>query len=846
MSEKDTGEGSAPKPRILFVEDEAALREYLAEALSDVYLVDTAGNGTEALRAVLRAKPDLVVTDIVMPDMDGIELLRTLRDAPSTQSIPVLLISGRAPGEQRIEGFKEGADGYLPKPYTEPELRALIGSMLQAARLRSELARREAREQAEKRALIERATLLESITDAFCALDGHWRFTYVNQRALDFYGKSRKELLGKVFWDIFPAARDSTFRQQYEIALREQRSVSFETLWPLTERWIDVRAYPTPEGLAVNFRDVSQRKRTEQELERALTRLRGREEQLRENELQLASEVDAMRRLHELVSRLLGCSDLQTALEEVLDAAISLLDADMGNVQLVDPQTRQLQIVAHGGFRENFLEHFRRNRSDPSALCARAVQRGQTVIIEDVEEDPDFAPHRAVAAAAGFRAVHSTPVTSRSGEFLGVLSTHFRAPRRPTERALRMIDLYARQAAEFIERIRAEESLKEADRRKNEFLAVLAHELRNPLAPVRNGLHVLRLRAPADDLSQRTVNMMDRQMTHLVHLIDDLLDVSRITRGRLALQRQKLSLSDVLGSAVEASRGLIEAHGHEIVLDIRASAPVVVDGDPHRLTQVFSNLISNSAKYTDRGGTITLVLECEDAQAIVSVRDTGIGIPPTALESVFEMFSQVRPDDVRSDGGLGIGLSLVRTLIQLHGGSVSASSEGAGMGSTFTVRLPLAQSNEASTDLAAVASASFSAKNARYRVLVVDDNRDAAESLATLLQIDGHEVHTATDGAEAIARTAQLRPNVIFMDIGMPRVNGLEAARSIRALPFGQHISIVALTGWGQEADRQRTRSAGMNHHLVKPVSSEALQSVFDGIEMNSQDTQADSARGVA
>ena len=831
MPEKNAGVGHAPKPRILFVEDEATLRDYLAKALSDAYLVDTASNGTEALRAVLRAKPELVVTDIVMPDMDGVELLRVLRDRPGTQSIPVLLISGRAPGEQRIEGFKEGADGYLPKPYTEPELRALIGSMLHGARLRSELARREAREQAEQQALIERATLLESITDAFCALDRHWRFTYVNQRALDFYDKPREELLGKVFWDIFPAAKDSTFWEQYQVALREQHSVSFETLWPLSERWIDVRAYPTPEGLAVNFRDVSQRKRTEHELERVLRQLRTREEQLRENELQLASEVNAMRRLHELVNRLLGCSDLQTALEEVLDAAISLLDADMGNVQLVNPQTRQLQIAAHRGFRENFLEHFSRNGADPSAICVRAVHLGQTIIVEDVEKDPDFTPHRAIAAAAGFRAVHSTPVTSRSGEFLGVLSTHFRAPHRPNERALRMIDLYARQAAEFIERIRVEESLKEADRRKNEFLAVLAHELRNPLAPVRNGLQVLRLRVTTDELSQRTVNMMDRQMTHLVHLVDDLLDVSRITRGRLALQRRKLSLTEVLASAVEASRSLIEAHGHEIVLDIRASALVAVDGDPHRLTQVFSNLISNSAKYTERGGTITVVVDCDDREATVSVRDTGIGIPPEALEDVFEMFSQIRPDDARADGGLGIGLSLVRTLVRLHGGSVSASSEGAGMGSTFTVRLPLAESNGVPTDLV-IGATSSSVKSVRYRVLVVDDNRDAAESLAMLLQIDGHEVHTAIDGAEAIARTAELRPNVIFMDVGMPRMNGLEATRSIRALPFGQHISIVALTGWGQEADRHRTRDAGMDHHLVKPVSSEALQEVLNTIDL--------------
>jgi signal transduction histidine kinase len=313
------------------------------------------------------------------------------------------------------------------------------------------------------------------------------------------------------------------------------------------------------------------------------------------------------------------------------------------------------------------------------------------VIIEDVQTDPDFAPHRAIAAAAGFRAVQSTPVMSRNGELLGILSTHFRNPQRPSERALRMVDLYARQAAEFLERMTVETALMEADRRKSEFLAVLAHELRNSLAPIRNGLQILRLRISADELSQRTVIMIDRQGEHLVRLVDDLLDITRITRGHVALKREKIVLTEVLAGAMEASRPLIEAHAHDLVIDVRPTVPVVIDGDPHRLTQIFSNLLSNSAKYTDREGTITVTVECQASEAVVSVRDTGIGIPPDALERVFEMFSQLRPDDARSGGGLGIGLSLVRTLTQLHGGSVSAASDGPGTGSVFTVRLPIVQ-----------------------------------------------------------------------------------------------------------------------------------------------------------
>jgi PAS domain S-box-containing protein len=309
MSEHGMPPANASKPRLLFVEDEATVREHLAQRLSNDYVVDTAGNGNEALLAVMRAKPALVVTDIVMPDMDGVELLKTLRHTPNTRGIPVLLISGRAADEYRIEGFDQGADGFLAKPYTERELRALIGSMLRSAQVRAEAAGRDARDEAEQRAVIERASLLESITDSFYALDRQWRFTYVNQRALEFYGKERTELLGSSFWEVFPMARGSALEEQYTHALRQQCSVSFEIRSPLRGRWVEVHAYPTPQGLAVNFRDISERKQIEGELKHALAELHGHEQQLQENQRQLASEVDSMRRLHELVNRLLGCND---------------------------------------------------------------------------------------------------------------------------------------------------------------------------------------------------------------------------------------------------------------------------------------------------------------------------------------------------------------------------------------------------------------------------------------------------------------------------------------------------------------------------------------------------------
>jgi PAS domain S-box-containing protein len=264
-------QATATKPRILFVEDEVTVRDHLAQKLSDDYVVDTADNGNEALLAVIRAKPALVVSDIVMPDMDGVELLKTLRDSPGTRAIPVLLISGRAADEYRIEGFDEGADGFLAKPYTERELRALIGSMLRAAKLRAEAAAREARDRAEQSALSERVTLFESMSGYFYALDRQWRFTYVNQRALEFFGLPQADLVGRDYWEVLPEAKGSLLEEQFRRALHEPCSVSFETLAPPANRWIEVHANPTTRGLAVNFRDIHQRKDREIQLFTELT-----------------------------------------------------------------------------------------------------------------------------------------------------------------------------------------------------------------------------------------------------------------------------------------------------------------------------------------------------------------------------------------------------------------------------------------------------------------------------------------------------------------------------------------------------------------------------------------------
>jgi CheY-like chemotaxis protein len=322
--------------------------------------------------------------------------------------------------------------------------------------------------------------------------------------------------------------------------------------------------------------------------------------------------------------------------------------------------------------------------------------------------------------------------------------------------------------------------------------------------------------------------MMDRQVNHLVRLVDDLLDVSRITRGKIELRRERVVLNEVLSSALESCETLFEPHGHELRVQI-PSEPLAVQGDPDRLTQVFSNLLSNAAKFTPREGTVWLSLERQGDDAVVVVRDTGIGIPAERLESVFDMFAQVHAP--RGNDGLGIGLALVRRLLEMHKGSVTAHSGGLGRGSSFTVRLPLLQRSVAGSATPTARgngdAAADKTQNGELRVLVVDDNADAAESLARLLKLRGHDVTTCTSGVEAVELARRDRPDLVFMDIGMPRMDGLTATRLIRSQPGGAAMRIVALTGWGQDSDRQRTREAGMDEHLVKPVSLDSLREVL-------------------
>jgi signal transduction histidine kinase/CheY-like chemotaxis protein len=430
------------------------------------------------------------------------------------------------------------------------------------------------------------------------------------------------------------------------------------------------------------------------------------------------------------------------------------------------------------------------------------------------------------------------PFVGCDGRNLGLIQVVDKEEVEFTEEDEAVLAQLASLAAVALENVRLLEELRTADRRKDEFLAMLAHELRNPLAPIRNALEIVRLRGRERrrDLRQ-SWDMIERQVEHLSRLVDDLLDVSRITSGTIRLEKQRVELSEVVRRAVETSRPLIEGRRHRLEVTL-PPRPLFMHGDLTRLAQVFLNLLNNAAKYTAEGGRISLTVETRGgsqeapAEAVLRVRDTGMGIPPEVLPRVFDLFTQADRSLDRAPGGLGVGLTLVRRLVEMHGGSVQAFSEGSGKGSEFVVRFPLSWS--AAPAPARQRNGSLQTVQ-RRRILVVDDNRDSAQSLAILLRLLGNEVATAHDGPTALQAAEQFRPEVALLDIGLPGMDGYELARRLRALPQLRQLRLAALTGYGSAEDRRRSQEAGFDEHLVKPVEMETLHALLADLPLHTR-----------
>lgn len=539
----------------------------------------------------------------------------------------------------------------------------------------------------------------------------------------------------------------------------------------------------------------------------------------------LRNEVRALARLQELSAELVGPGELDPLLKKILAAAADISGTDKGNIQIFDPVKKTLRIAVHQGLSARFVEHFAQDGWDAS--CGEAAKQARRLVVEDVEQLKELEGTLGLEIVRGddIRSIQCTPLISRSGQLLGMLNNHYRQRGGPTPDALRYIDLLARQAAELIERHLAESELIQERKHKDEFLAILAHELRNPLAALHNMLEIQKRTEHDSGATKRAREGMERQLKHLVRLVDDLLDINRINRGKMELRIEALTLDNVLQQAVESCRPMIERLGHRLKVE-QSAAAITLLGDSARLAQVFSNLLSNAAKYTPPGGDIELIACTQDNNVEITVRDNGSGIPPDQLDNIFEMFTQVDRTLERAQGGLGIGLMLVKRLVEMHGGSVQAYSGGLGKGSSFVVRLPVAASQDTSVPERKVRGPSVS-----RRILLVDDNRDAVESLVVLLEMEGHQVSLAYDGARAIELAEEMRPEVILMDIGLPGMSGHEACRRIRQQEWGRQLTILAFSGWGQTEDRQASLDAGFDAHLAKPIDLDSLLEFLSSVE---------------
>jgi len=677
-------------------------------------------------------------------------------------------------------------------------------------------------------------TLFESIDEGFCLIEVlfddssnplDYRFLEVNRVFEKQTGIANA--VGRRMRAIAPEHEEHWFRIYGRVALTGE-PLRFENPAVALGRYYDVYAFrvgkPEERQVAILFHDITARKQMEMERGRLI-------QDLHEAQEEMTADLDAMSRLLGIGSLFVRGENLEPVLGAIIDTAIAISGADYGTFQLWDRASGRLKIVAYRGLPKWWVEHWD-TVHDGQGSCGTALARGERIVVADVEQSPIFAgtPDLEVQRKAGVRAVQSTPLLGRAGEPLGILSTHYGQPRAPSERALRLLDLLCRQAADILERARAEqklgeanERLREADRQKDEFLAMLSHELRNPLMPICSSIDILNRTAPGGEQARRAQAVIDRQVGHLTRLIEDLLDITRIHSGKVRLQRERLDLNELARRAVEDHRAAFIDSGVE--LEMRAATGGVwVNADRTRLSQAIGNLLQNAIKFTVRGGKATVCVETDltRERAIVRVQDTGRGIAPEILPRVFEPFVQADRTLDRSKGGLGLGLALAKGLIEMQGGSIGAASGGPDKGATFTITLPIDAAGPTETQ-----PPRASIERAIHRVLIIEDNVDAADSLHELLELDGYDVEVAYTGPEGIEKARAFRPEVVLCDIGLPETDGYEVARIMRADHELDRVGLVALTGYTRPEDVAKAREAGFDGHLGKPPSKEGIQHVL-------------------
>jgi PAS domain S-box-containing protein len=748
--------------RIVLADDNADMRNYVRELLSPLYKVETVADGKQALEAARREPPDLILSDIMMPRLDGFGLLEALRGDETLRHVPTILLSARAGEESRIEGLDAGADDYLVKPFSARELLARVGALLERERLRRDALDHELALRRAAQALTERLELaLSSMTDQFYMLDHEWRYTLVNSRVVEVTGMAESELTGRSIFKLFPDLCGTEFEANLQAAANEGVSRRFEFWHESPQRWFENAVYPVNDGVAVLVADVTERKRVQEAVHRRTAQF----ETLLSKAPIGVYLVDAHFKIRDVNP---------TALAE-FGGIPHVIGRDFGEL---------MRLLWPSDYAEEIVQRFRQTleTGEPYSTPERREQRLDLGVTQYYE----WQIHRIALPDEGYGVV-----------------CYFR-------------DISAH--------IHARTALEAADRQKDEFLAMLAHELRNPLAPIRNAVELISRMVPAESRIQSALGMTKRQVAQLTRLVDDLLDVSRITQRRIELKRRVVELPGIIAHAVETVETLLREKQLQISITTSSYQTLHVHADPARLMQCIVNVLTNAAKYTDSGGTIRVQTGVLDATAIIEISDTGVGIAPDLLPRVFDLFVQGDRTLDRSQGGLGIGLSVVKRLVEMHEGEVTARSAGLGQGSTFEIRLPLIERPSAT------AAESGTLRIAPARLLIVDDNQDAADSLALLLELEGHDVAAVYTAQEALQRARSFIPSIVLLDIGLPEMDGYEVARRMRAMPELGGVRLIAVTGYGQAEDRKRTREAGFDDHLTKPVDLSSVARTIAGL----------------
>ncbi|QLE51637.1 response regulator [Nostoc sp. C057] len=766
---------SPSSPRILLADDNADMRDYVKRLLSQQYEVESVADGLAALDSARGRVPDLVLTDVMMPGLDGFGLLQELRANPQTKKVPIILLSARAGEEARVEGLEAGADDYLIKPFSARELLARVEAALKMARLREEAMQREQglRIEAEvAKAHLE--TVLAGIQDQFFVLDREWNYTFVNDRVAEVVGIQKEELLDRMIWEVFPDMAKSEFYTQVHWAMAEQTVVQFEYFYPPWQRWFEKRVYPFGDGVSIFVTDISDRKQAEKAL--------------RESEEQFRNMADNAPFMVWVTDTNNYCTYLSKSWYDFTGQ-------------------REETSLGFGWLNAVHREDYNEARN----IFLEASKRCEAFRMEYRLQRKDGEYRWTIDAA--------NPWFGVDGQFKGYIGSVIDITERKTAEAERDRLLELEQAA----RTEAET----ANRIKDEFLAVLSHELRSPLNPILGWARLLQTREFQPAEIKKAIATIERNAKLQAQLIEDLLDVSRILQGKLNLKMFPVNLVLVIEAGLETVRLAAEAKDIQIQTMLDASLGQVL-GDSDRLQQVIWNLLSNAVKFTPEEGKINIQLERIDSQAQITVSDTGKGISPEFLPHVFEYFRQADGTTTRRFGGLGLGLAIVRHLIELHGGRIWAESLGEGQGAIFRVRLPLIKkelTSKQQINIDPLNASSTTEILTGIQILVVDDDDDTREFHTFVLEQAGANVIAVASAKEALQALAESEPDILLSDIGMPETDGYMLMRQIRALQLKQakQIPAIALTAYAGEINQQQAIASGFQRHLSKPVEPDEL-----------------------